>query len=721
MYHPGTSVSHLTLSSRTRGLLCLLSILVLGVMGMLDYVSGPEAPFTLFYLAPIATVAWCAGRTAGFAMGAAAGAANLLTSLADQALLPAALWDTGVKIGVYSLLCILIDHVKHPRSGAAAIRSVYRVCVVTATVACVVGSLGFVAQRRILAQRQQALQSSRAASRAAAVPGNDASPYLSQLAARVEITRRASRPVLLGSRDPAGPSCVSIIRSGELQNAVPPNPGDWNGGPATTMAMLYYFDRQNCKTPSDDFAWHQGRLRKFLENQAEVNTKAGELAADLAERARRFRQMVGTWTEFPAGLEPRGASSGDDWLSYCLYRLDTAIANRDLDGTRRWAAELAAATFAVEDLHRWLDFIVGNHLAALDFQRQCESVFVSATSMLNAYDQQSTVSQFPGGLLSLNGIGNYYEIERQAERLFIIPADRLQAVEQNHPVSNESIWVMPAIRPLFIELGQALSPANRKTWERAARTPFERTFLCNMLNRALRVEAASQLKLVLAEFDRTHPDASMDQLMDVLMHRGHSFAGLEWPDRFRPELMQAAQTLSGSDEAAFRQAQQWTYDFCSNQTEYGVTLTLRDALAQRRLDCVRATDMIGAVYRNAGRPSFGHVRWCAETGGHAVAAYLGSAEGKPRTLLADGMAPPAPPEVWPDAYFQGHEWPAQFSSRPHPYAVELYVRGLDSYVWAEGYIVRGPNAGTLTQAPVPYLPGRSQASTTKVYAGPYPQ
>ena len=41
------------------------------------------------------------------------------------------------------------------------------------------------------------------------------------------------------------------------------------------------------------------------------------------------------------------------------------------------------------------------------------------------------MSQFPAGVLGLNSKGNYYEIERQAERLFSMPADRLFALEEN--------------------------------------------------------------------------------------------------------------------------------------------------------------------------------------------------------------------------------------------------------------------------------------------------
>jgi hypothetical protein len=131
--------------------------------------------------------------------------------------------------------------------------------------------------------------------------------------------------------------------------------------------------------------------------------------------------------------------------------------------------------------------------------------------------------------------------------------------------------------------------------------------------------------------------------------------------------------------------------------------------------------MIGAIFRNAGRTRFGHVRWVAGTAGHSVAAYLGVENDKPKTWLVDGLAPPEQPEVWPDCYFHGHKWPQGMEDRPTPYAAELYIRGIDNYLWAEGYILKGPNAGTLTKARLPYLSRRKEASVTKIFAGPYPQ
>src|SRR5262249_41150514 len=133
------------------------------------------------------------------------------------------------------------------------------------------------------------------------------------------------------------------------------------------------------------------------------------------------------------------------------------------------------------------------------------------------------------------------------------------------------------------------------------------------------------------------------------------------------------------------------------------------------------TDMIGALFRNSGRAPFGHVWWSAGTASHSVAAYLSREGDQTKTLLADGLNPPSQPEVWPQAYFNGHDWPRGMENNAPPYCAELYVRGLDNYVWAEGYIIRGPNAGTLVKAGIPYLLLREQPYSTKVYNGPYPR
>jgi hypothetical protein len=91
--------------------------------------------------------------------------------------------------------------------------------------------------------------------------------------------------------------------------------------------------------------------------------------------------------------------------------------------------------------------------------------------------------------------------------------------------------------------------------------------------------------------------------------------------------------------------------------------------------------MIGSLFRNAGRGGFYHLRWCAGTDAHTVAAaeIEHDGKGKRSMRIIDGLVNGlASTEPWPDAYFNGHEWPEGLQDSAPPYAVELYGRGLDT-------------------------------------------
>jgi hypothetical protein len=545
---------------------------------------------------------------------------------------------------------------------------------------------------------------------------------LAELASLVERSMRASRPVLLGSRDPKGPSCVPVVHTGDVGPTLPDSPGDLNGGPGTTFATIYFFDRREIKSPHEDYLWHQTRLKTYFENEAAMNGPSAARAHELAEKARQFYEAVSELQEFPADLDPVEFIEDEQWPGYCMAALDKAVAAKDLNEVKRWAGELASAAFSLDDLHCWLGFLVENHLAALDFQQKCESLFLAADALGKPYDPQSSISQFPAGVLSLNGKGNYYEVEHQAERLFSVPPERLAEIAENRHLTPGSLWVPPGERESFLKLQAALSPENQKVWESAAHEPYQHSYLVNMLFRADHADIDDDLYTVLRKFNAIHPHATSGELMNVLLYRGHSFAGLEWGDRFQPELIEAADQIkpSETDLEAFQDAWRWTNQFYQPD-QYGVTFTLRDALKQRRLDCVRATDMIASIYRNSGRVGLGHVRWCAETCGHSVAAHMDHNGTSDKTLLADGLMPPHQPEVWPECYYHGHSWPPGLENNAPPYAAELYLRGIDGYIWAQGYIIRGPNAGTLASVDIPYSTHHHEQFSKKVFDGPYPQ
>src|SRR5439155_3632086 len=157
---------------------------------------------------------------------------------------------------------------------------------------------------------------------------------MGEMASLLEQTLQVSRPVLLGSRDPRGPSCVSVVRRGEIQSTLPVTDGDADGGPGTRLATLYSLARQGIASPMHDYQWHQTRLRTLLENEIVLNRSALELSHRLAERARQFAAAADVWTTWPIGLEAEGFNHTANWPSYCLSELDRAVAAKDLSATR---------------------------------------------------------------------------------------------------------------------------------------------------------------------------------------------------------------------------------------------------------------------------------------------------------------------------------------------------------------------------------------------------
>jgi hypothetical protein len=698
-----------------------LGVFLLAVVAIGDYFSDWTISFAILYLLPVSIITWYAGHRTGALFCGIAAALRLAVN--QSSTLPAAsqLWNTGVFLGILLMFCALLDHLRQHNAEFPVLRVMLRMTIIGTSAAAVLGIAGRVGERL--------WPSDHVASASAPVVEKTVDVDLvkqpelnamSRLARSFDDAMTLSRPILLGSRDPNGPSCVLASLAGQVQNRVPPNPGDLDGGPGTKVETLICFDRNQVKKPTDDFNWHQGRLKTYLENELVIDRPADEAVGELCQRAAALSNALNSAAKFPDRLEAVSVTDRSNWTAYCFGSLNDAIAKKDLPGARRWAAEFASSAFALEDVHRWLNFLTKNYLAALEFQYHCQTLFARADSLMPKYDPQSTLSMYPAGIMTLNNGSNFYEVERQAELFFKLPNDRVKSIVTSSETNGAATWMPPAERQAFVDLESALSTQNRKSWEQAAHTPYEHTYFANMLDRIIAGGAEEALRTCLKRFDEQNPHATVTELMGTLMYRGHSFAGLEWADRFQPSLMDASKQLTGDDTTAFLAAAQLTNHFYHGYSNYGMTLTLRDAMTQGKLDCVRATDMIGTMFRDSGRTKFGHVRWCAETAGHSVAAYLGAENHAPKTFVVDGLNPSANLEVWPEAYFKGHAWPAGMENNPTPYCMELYVRGLDNYVWAEGYIVRGPNAGQLTKAAIPYLPLREQSETSVVFKGPYP-
>ncbi len=165
------------------------------------------------------------------------------------------MWNAGENIGVFLTVAFLLDQLRALGGGHAILRTRHPVAALTAGSICALAAIGLVARGHSMSREQSSKLT------AATAPN-----ILKEFAAEVPVAMHTSRPILLGSRNPVGPSRVcNPARTGQVKDTVPVNPGDLNGGPGTTIATLYYFDRQHIKSPGQDFNWHQSRLKRYLE------------------------------------------------------------------------------------------------------------------------------------------------------------------------------------------------------------------------------------------------------------------------------------------------------------------------------------------------------------------------------------------------------------------------------------------------------------------------
>lgn len=554
--------------------------------------------------------------------------------------------------------------------------------------------------------------------------GGRAAKLLRELGEELPAALAATQEPLIGNWTPDKPGCIPYVAVRDLApgkiHGLTTSP---DGGVGMRVASLYVGDSRG-KTPQSDYYWHQGLFRRVLMNQLDLARKGLALHAPLSKKAAELAEIFAKASAWPGEVEPVKLSpQRAQWPLHCLGKLNDAVAARDLAAARLWSSELAAAAFAMEDLHRWLEFLLDNQLTSLDFQAKCEPLFTATDSAFaGRYQPCADISGYPGGTLGLHQLDNYLEVERQAELQYSVPESYVAATEPNADVPAAAHLLPPDVRGAFGELRHKLSGANAKTWDRAASMPFERSFLVNMLYRCTKAGVLDRVGTVLERMNAADANSTVGELMDAIFYRGGTpLAGLEWADRFDGRLMENSKGLTGLRVQTLTGAHGRLKQIMGEQAQYASTFTLREAMDTKRMDCIRATDLIGSLYRNAGYGGFLSIRWCAGPEGHTTAAVEVDHETR-HIALIDGLAtPPKMLETWPSAFYRGHQWPPVLAGSPEVYAVELSGRGLDNYVWMEGYIIRGPSAGTLLRAAIPLGDECPKATAEKVYEGPYPK
>ncbi len=90
-----------------------VAAVLLALVGTLDALTGSEVAFALFYLIPVALLTWFAGRNAGLVMCVCAAAvwwlADWVGDPAEAASSLVRLWNAGVRLGMFVVVCMLLS------------------------------------------------------------------------------------------------------------------------------------------------------------------------------------------------------------------------------------------------------------------------------------------------------------------------------------------------------------------------------------------------------------------------------------------------------------------------------------------------------------------------------------------------------------------------------------------------------------------------------------
>lgn len=102
-------------SRQSRSLIVILGLIVVLQVGVLDFFTGTELSISIFYLIPIAVVAWLVGKGAGVGIGVASAISALEADLLSGQVYShplIAYWNALVRLGFFLIVCELLTELK---------------------------------------------------------------------------------------------------------------------------------------------------------------------------------------------------------------------------------------------------------------------------------------------------------------------------------------------------------------------------------------------------------------------------------------------------------------------------------------------------------------------------------------------------------------------------------------------------------------------------------
>ena len=100
-----------TLEKLNKPLWIIIGLALLCIVGLLDYLTGHEFSFSLFYLLPIALIAWFTSGSLGVVIALASAGVWLMADILDRDPYSSPLiyiWNTLIRLGFFLLTVLLL-------------------------------------------------------------------------------------------------------------------------------------------------------------------------------------------------------------------------------------------------------------------------------------------------------------------------------------------------------------------------------------------------------------------------------------------------------------------------------------------------------------------------------------------------------------------------------------------------------------------------------------
>ena len=380
-----------------------------------------------------------------------------------------------------------------------------------------------------------------------------------------------------------------------------------------TLARFYFSRVLKAGTMAVTFE----TVRDLAKAADEFRVKNRPLMAD----AERMEKLTATLREALAKhvkLDNPGAFTGTgiDELSVSLKHLSEAIAAGNVAETRRWSAEAEGAAMRLADLLRWVDLqCEWTHDLAWILERFASCVERSDRGVAAAGGWKNFMfGRLPGcsSLMEVT-LGDALTCETMLAD-FLVVSDVERTVMGKTDASERCFAVTPEERSTFVRMRDALSGKAKDVFAAIPLEPYERTALNSNLARYVREKKTAELTASLRAYAKHHAKPEVRSMMEVVhIAQGAFGSTTSAGDRYHDEMVAWSGKLSGKPDKAAARAHALAHGFYTQggRRHYrGRLWTIHDAQKAKATDCIRASQMMGSAYANAGYTGLHPVRIC---------------------------------------------------------------------------------------------------------------